>query len=87
MTGNDAGAPPPPEDPHVDDLPGGARAAIEAVLMVADEPVAPQRLAEVLAVDVQRVRELLAELQNDYDLHHGFELRELAGGWRVYSKR
>ncbi|MDN5756470.1 MAG: SMC-Scp complex subunit ScpB [Micrococcaceae bacterium] len=87
MTGNDAGAPPPPEDPHIDDLPGGARAAIEAVLMVADEPVAPQRLAEVLAVDVQRVRELLAELQNDYDLHHGFELRELAGGWRVYSKR
>ncbi|MDN6201625.1 MAG: SMC-Scp complex subunit ScpB [Micrococcaceae bacterium] len=87
MTGNDAGAPPPPEDPHGDALPGGARAAIEAVLMGADEPVAPQRLAEVLAVDVQRVRELLAELQNDYDLHHGFELRELAGGWRVYSKR
>ncbi len=87
MTQDDGGALPPAEEPSIDELPGGARAAIEAVLMVADEPVTALRLAEVLDVEVQRVRELLSELQNDYDLHHGFELRELAGGWRVYSKR
>ena len=87
MTQDDGGALSRSDEVAVDELPGGARAAIEAVLMVADEPVTPARLAEVLDVEVQRVRELLDELQNDYDLHHGFELRELAGGWRVYSKR
>lgn len=82
MSQDDAGAP-----SAVHELPGGERAAIEAVLMVADEPVTVARLAEVLDVGAERVGELLAELQEDYDLHHGFELRELAGGWRVYSKR
>lgn len=70
-----------------DEWPGGPRAAIEAVLMVADEPVTIGRLAEVLELDPVLVRELLEDLQGDYAKNHGFELRELAGGWRVYSKR
>lgn len=71
----------------LDELPGGARAAVEAVLMVADEPVTVDRLAEVLDIGQPVVRELLEDLQSDYAANHGFELRELAGGWRVYSKR
>lgn len=71
----------------LDELPGGTRAAIEAVLMVADEPVTVHRLAEVLDIGQPVVRELLEDLQRDYAANHGFELRELAGGWRVYSKR
>lgn len=71
----------------LDEWPGGPRAAIEAVLMVADEPVTIVRLAEVLELDPVLVRELLEGLQGDYAKNHGFELRELAGGWRVYSKR
>ncbi|HXD29091.1 MAG TPA: SMC-Scp complex subunit ScpB [Arthrobacter sp.] len=82
MTGDDDGAP-----FGVAGLPGGLRAAIEAVLMVADEPVAVPRLAEVLEAEPAAVETLLGELRQDYAAHHGFELRELAGGWRVYSKR
>lgn len=82
MTRDDDGAP-----TGVDALPGGLRAAIEAVLMVADEPVPVARLAEVLEADPTAVGSLLEELRRDYAEHHGFELRELAGGWRVYSKR
>ncbi len=43
----------------VDDLPGGAAAALEAVLMVADEPIAAVRLASVLALPTDRVEALL----------------------------
>jgi len=74
----------------VDDLPGGALAALEAVLMVADEPIPVVRLASVLALPTDRVRDLLAELAADYRGEQGgrvrgFELRQVGDGWRVYS--
>lgn len=74
----------------VDALPGGARATIEAVLMVADEPIPAVRLAAVLALPTARVEELLAELAADYRGQaggpvRGFELREAGDGWRIYS--
>ncbi|HEY0117961.1 MAG TPA: SMC-Scp complex subunit ScpB [Cellulomonas sp.] len=74
----------------VDELPGGARAALEAVLMVADEPIPAVRLASVLALPTDQVEALLAELAADYRGEgggpvRGFELREAGGGWRVYS--
>jgi segregation and condensation protein B len=74
----------------VDDLPGGARATIEAVLMVADEPIPAVRLAAVLAVPTERVVALLGELAAEYRGEsggpvRGFELREAGGGWRIYS--
>ena len=50
----------------VDDLPGGALAALEAVLMVADEPIAAVRLATVLALPTARVEALLDELAAEY---------------------
>ena len=78
----------PPGD--VDALPGGALAALEAVLMIADEPITAVRLASVLSVPEPRVLELLAELAADYrgelgGRPRGFELREVGGGWRIYS--
>ena len=74
----------------VEDLPGGARAALEAVLMVADEPIPAVRLASVLALPTDRVDALLAGLAAEYRGEggapaRGFELREAGGGWRVYS--
>ncbi|AEE46008.1 SMC-Scp complex subunit ScpB [Cellulomonas fimi] len=74
----------------VEDLPGGAAAALEAVLMVADEPVPAVRLAAVLALPVSRVEELLAELAAEYrgergGRQRGFELRRAGEGWRIYS--
>jgi segregation and condensation protein B len=68
-------------------LPSGARGALEAVLMVVEEPVDEVALASALGVTVQRVESLLAELAAEYDADgRGFELRHVAGGWRVYSR-
>lgn len=74
----------------VEDLPGGALAALEAVLMVADEPIPAVRLATVLALPTERVEQLLAELAADYrgelgGRPRGFELRRAGEGWRIYS--
>lgn len=74
----------------VADLPGGAAAALEAVLMVADEPVPAVQLATVLGVPTGQVEAILASLAAEYRGEsgarpRGFELREAGGGWRVYS--
>ncbi len=74
----------------VEDLPGGAAATLEAVLMVADEPIPAVRLAAVLALPTARVEELLARLAAEYRGEdgarpRGFDLREAGGGWRIYS--
>jgi segregation and condensation protein B len=61
--------------------------AIEALLLLADEPMRVEQLAE--AVDVPRpvVEECLAELVAFYDeTGRGFELREVGGGWRYYTR-
>ncbi|HET7475944.1 MAG TPA: SMC-Scp complex subunit ScpB [Dermatophilaceae bacterium] len=71
----------------MDALPGGARGAVEAVLMVVDEPVSPASLAAVLELPVDDVEALLTELERDYDsAGRGFALRNVAGGWRIYSR-
>lgn len=71
------------------------RNALEAVLMVIDEPVTEDALASVVGLPTAEVRELLHELAREYDGYtgksgtvpvRGFELRHLAGGWRVYSR-
>ena len=47
-------------------LPGGARAALEAVLMVIDEPATSEELAAGLNVTVAVVEDLLQDLQREY---------------------
>jgi len=72
----------------VSELPGGAPAALEAVLMVADEPVTAVQLATVLGLPTGEVERLLGGLAAEYAAGprpHGFELRQVAGGWRFYS--
>ena len=71
----------------VNDFPGGARGAIEAVLMVVDEPVTEMALASALELPVDDVRSHLEELETEYAAQQrGFTLRSVAGGWRVYSR-
>jgi segregation and condensation protein B len=71
----------------LDALPSGARGALEAVLMVVDEPVEEIALASALELSVDRVQALLADLVADYDsCGRGFELRRVAGGWRIFSR-
>lgn len=78
-------------EPLPDDaLPEQRLAALEAVLMVVDEPVPAVSLAEALGMPTGQVTEMLAALAADYrgetgGRRRGFELREVAGGWRVYS--
>lgn len=71
----------------VGDFPGGLRSAVEAVLMVVDEPVTELALASALEVPVPDVEAALAELEEGYAVQQrGFCLRNVGGGWRVYSR-
>lgn len=60
--------------------------AIEAVLMVAAEPVEPALLAQLLETTPARVDELCAELAVSYQgEQRGFVLVRIAGGYRFQS--
>ena len=73
-----------PSDAPVSDL--DVTAAIEAVLMVVDEPVATVTLAQVLQQPEVEVAAACVELAAQYEADgRGFALREIAGGWRFYS--
>ena len=72
--------------------------ALEAILMVADEPMSLVTLATAVGAPVKRVRQAVDALVADYDgagveggsgirgARRGFELREVGGGWRVYVR-
>lgn len=62
-------------------------AALEAILMVVDEPVAEITLAQVLERPTHEVAAALRGLAKEYtDAGRGFDLREVAGGWRFYTR-
>ena len=60
------------------------RRALEAVLMVATEPVAPQLLAQLLEISVTGVEDALADLARSCE-GRGFVLERVAGGCRFAS--
>ena len=63
------------------------RPALEAILMVADQPLDQVALASVVGYPVEEVAASLAALTAEYDEQgRGFELREVAGGWRYYTR-
>jgi segregation and condensation protein B len=63
------------------------RAGLEAVLLVIDEPVDEVTLAQVVERPREEVNAVLRELAADYDAAgRGFELRAVAGGWRLYTR-
>ncbi len=63
-----------------------AAKAIEAILMVAQEPVDPHLLAQLLEVAPARVEELCDELRTTYEADdRGFVLARVAGGYRFQS--
>jgi len=62
------------------------RGALEALLFVSDEPVAAARLARLLDAAPGDVEAALADLAEEYrETERGFQLREVAGGWRFYT--
>ncbi|CAN5678212.1 SMC-Scp complex subunit ScpB [soil metagenome] len=63
-----------------------AAQAIEAIVLVADEPVDPHLLAQLLEVAPSRIEELCDELQAGYEAEgRGFTLVRVAGGYRFQS--
>ena len=63
------------------------KAALEAVLLVTDEPVSAITLAQVLERPTDEVLALLASLAAEYEEQgRGFTLRNVAGGWRLYTR-
>jgi len=63
------------------------RPALEAVLMVADQPLDDATLATAVGYPVAEVVAALAGLVAEYDESgRGFELRNVAGGWRYYTR-
>jgi segregation and condensation protein B len=61
--------------------------ALEALLLLAAEPVSEFELAQAVDVPESIVAETLAELVAFYDeTGRGFELRQVAGGWRYYTR-
>src|SRR3954454_12139633 len=61
--------------------------ALEALLLLAVEPVTEFELAQAVGVPESMVAETLAELVAFYDeTGRGFELRQVAGGWRYYTR-
>jgi segregation and condensation protein B len=62
------------------------RGTLEALLFVTDEPLPAQRVAKLLEVPETEVVAGLTELAGEYAAdERGFQLREVAGGWRLYS--
>ena len=69
------------------DDPAGLRSALEAILLVVDEPVTEVLLAQVLDRPVERITAALRELAGAYTAQRrGFDLRRAAGGWRLYTR-
>lgn len=74
-------------------LPRDVERAVEAILMVVDEPQSIVALATALDTPVATVRQSIERLVADYDgtgpgggPRRGFELREVGGGWRIYVR-
>lgn len=62
------------------------KGALEALLLVSSDPVSAPTLASVLDVAPGEAASLLAELKAEYeDANRGFQLREVAGGWRLFT--
>ncbi len=71
----------------VGDFPGGMRGALEAVLMVVDQPIPAVLLAAALEQPVEDVEATLHAMEADYAGDaRGFTLRLVGGGWRIYSR-
>jgi len=57
------------------------------VLLVTDEPVPAVTLAQVVERPTEEVESVLQQLAEEYlEAGRGFELRTVAGGWRLYTR-
>ena len=63
------------------------RPSLEAVLMVADQPLDVATLATAVGYPTEEVQAALEGLSAEYtEQGRGFDLRNVAGGWRFYTR-
>lgn len=69
---------------HLDDA--SVKGATEAILLVSSDPLSAVDLAKILGIQPGEAAGVLAELSAEYaDANRGFQLREVAGGWRLFT--
>ncbi len=62
-------------------------AAIEALIFVADEPLAIRTIISVLGEDKETLESALEALQKEYDdRESGLRVREIGGGWQISTR-
>lgn len=82
MTTSTSASATPQDSFAADDL----KPLLEALLLVATDPVSASALASIVKATPGEVASTLAELSFEYkDQNRGFQLREVAGGWRLYT--
>ena len=65
---------------------GSLKGLLEALLLVSDDSVPATELARAAGVEPGEAAQALAELSAEYaDANRGFQLREVAGGWRLFT--
>ena len=65
---------------------GSLAGLLESLLLVSSEAVTARVLAEAAGAPVQEVEEALKALSSSYaDANRGIQLREVAGGWRLFT--
>ena len=63
------------------------RPALEALLMLADQPMETTALAMAVGYPTDEVTAALQALAQEYDEQgRGFDLRDVGGGWRYYTR-
>jgi segregation and condensation protein B len=73
------------EVPNVLDV--SLKGLLEAILMVVDEPASEIMLAQISERPLHEVVAVLKDLAAEYETsERGFDLREVAGGWRFYTR-
>ncbi|WP_303947945.1 SMC-Scp complex subunit ScpB [Rothia mucilaginosa] len=90
---------PDAEFSKVEAIPGGVMSAIEAILAVAEAPVSVRELSAALIVSERAVEHAIDQLYREYNGEEteygedgispeprGFQLRRIAGGWKLYAR-
>jgi segregation and condensation protein B len=69
-----------------EDVPTETRRALEAILLVADEPITASVLAQAVETGRRDVERLLEEMAGEYEARgSGLMLQQVAGGWRLVT--
>lgn len=73
-------------DERTETIDAGTVRALEAIVLVATEPVPAELLAQILEIPVAVVNSVCASLAQAYEeAGHGFQLAQVAGGYRFQS--